>query len=496
MPYLYAYLSAKPDMMFTGFLSNPIDGNSYLAKMRQGERGNWLFHLPYTPEEHEGAFVFAFYLFLGRISRGFPLILTYHMARVIAGFFLLVVAYLFSSIFLRDIASSRTAFLLIGLSSGIGWSLLPFGIITSDLWVPEAITFYSIFVNPHFPLAVALMLLTFALVTRWFFKSSLALACLTSLLLALVQPLCVLTLFAVLTSYILLLTLKHRRFPWPETVGTFLTGLVTSPVIIYYLYVFATNTALRAWSAQNITLSPPLWDYAASYGLVLAFALAGIVCAIKTGEKADVFLLSWVMVNAALLYLPFNLQRRLVTGLHIPFSILATKGLFQYILPRFKRKALLIGVLIVLTIPTNISVLFISLSGAAKNAPLLYLHKDEMEAMAWLLENTQPTDVVLASPGTSLFIPAWAGNRVIYGHPFETIDAERKRELAEIFFEEETSNGVREEIIRLHRVAYVFYGPREKELLKNGFKGFPFTKEVYKSGMVTIFRIEEGGGRR
>jgi uncharacterized membrane protein len=104
--------------------------------------------------------------------------------------------------------------------------------------------------------------------------------------------------------------------------------------------------------------------------------------------------------------------------------------------------------------------------------------------------------VVLASPGTSLFIPAWAGNRVIYGHPFETIDAERKRELAEIFFEEETSNGVREEIIRLHRVAYVFYGPSEKELLKNGFKGFPFTKEVYKSGMVTIFRIEEGGGRR
>jgi hypothetical protein len=247
--------------------------------------------------------------------------------------------------------------------------------------------------------------------------------------------------------------------------------------------------AIRAWSAQNITPSPPLWDYAASYGLVLALALAGVVYAIKKGGKNDVFLLSWVVVNVALLYLPFNLQRRLVTGLHIPLSILATKGFFQYILPRFKRNFLLIGILVVLTMPTNLSVLFISSSIAAKNAPLLYLHEDEMDAMTWLLENTQPTDVVLASPETSLFIPAWAGNRVIYGHHFETIDAERKRKLAEGFFEEGASDGFREEIVRLHRVAYVFYGPREKELLKSGFKELPFMEEVYKSGAVTIFRI-------
>jgi hypothetical protein len=78
LPYLYACRVTPDDMQFTGLLSNPIDGNSYLAKMRQGARGSWLFHLPYTSEDHEGAFVYTYYPFLGRLSAllGLPLILT------------------------------------------------------------------------------------------------------------------------------------------------------------------------------------------------------------------------------------------------------------------------------------------------------------------------------------------------------------------------------------------------------------------------------------
>jgi hypothetical protein len=77
---------------------------------------------------------------------------------------LLFVAYCFLSLFNLDGRSRRAAFLLIGFSSGLGWLAVPFDVFAPDLWVPEAITFYSIFANPHFPLAVALMLLTFAFV--------------------------------------------------------------------------------------------------------------------------------------------------------------------------------------------------------------------------------------------------------------------------------------------------------------------------------------------
>ena len=94
LPYLYAYLVTPDDMQFTGLLSNPVDGNSYLAKMRQGAQGSWLFHLPYTSEDHDGAFIFTYYLLLGRLSAplGLPLILTYHLARIVNSLILLLVA--------------------------------------------------------------------------------------------------------------------------------------------------------------------------------------------------------------------------------------------------------------------------------------------------------------------------------------------------------------------------------------------------------------------
>mgnify|MGYP001345878526 FL=1 len=49
LPYALAY--AAPDgRVFGGILFALEDGLSYLAKMRQGWRGAWLFTLPYTAE--------------------------------------------------------------------------------------------------------------------------------------------------------------------------------------------------------------------------------------------------------------------------------------------------------------------------------------------------------------------------------------------------------------------------------------------------------------
>lgn len=482
LPYLYACLVTPEDMQFTGLLSNPMDGNSYLAKMRQGAQGSWLFHLPYTPEDHDGAFIFTYYLFLGQLSAllGLPLILTYHLARMVNSFLLLFVAYCFLSLFSLDDRSRRAAFLLIGFSSGLGWLVVPFNVFAPDLWVPEAITFYSIFANPHFPLAVALMLLTFAFVTvplqaesedgppkAWLSGGrGFILAGLSSLLLGVVQPFCVVTVYSVLGGYFVLRLLKERRLPWPEILRGMVAGAVTAPIIAYDYYVYTVNPVLRAWSEQNVTPSPSPWAYAIAYGFVLVLAVGGAVLVIRRRSKADLFLLAWVIVNGLLLYAPFSLQRRLVTGLHIPFCILAAMALSRYALLRFSpaRGTVIVGALIILTMPSNLFVLVASMTGAAQQDPRLYLYRDEAEAMTWLRENTQPTDIVLASPATSLFIPAWTGNRVLYGHPFETIKAKEKKAFVEAFFREGIGGQVGREIARLYRPAYLFYGPREREL--------------------------------
>jgi hypothetical protein len=248
---------------------------------------------------------------------------------------------------------------------------------------------------------------------------------------------------------------------------------------------------MRAWSEQNVTLSPPLWEYAIAYGLVLALAAVGAVLAIRRRSKADLFLLAWVIVYGLLLYAPFSLQRRLVMGLHVPLCVLAAMALSRYVLPRFSlaRRTLILGALIVLLMPSNLLLLMASMAGAAQQDSRLYLYQDEVEAMTWLEENTQSTAVVLASPEMGLFIPAWAGNRVLYGHPFETIEAEKKRTLAEMFYQAQTGESIRRGIIEDHHITYVFYGPRERDLSGGQLETIPMLSEAYINPGVTIYQV-------
>lgn len=90
VPYAIALLGAPDGLAFTGVLHNPWDGHSYLAKMQQGWAGQWAFHLPFTEEAHQGAFIFTFYLLLGHVARalGLSLPLTFHLARLLAAAFM------------------------------------------------------------------------------------------------------------------------------------------------------------------------------------------------------------------------------------------------------------------------------------------------------------------------------------------------------------------------------------------------------------------------
>ena len=158
-PYLIAWTVAPEGAHFTGLVLNPQDGNSYIAKMRQGLFGSWSFHLPYTSEPHDGAPVYLFYLFLGHVARwtGLPLIAVYHAARVLGGAAMLVMVYVLATRATEDIHERRMMFLLAALGSGLGWLVVFFGYRTTDLWVPEAFPVYSLLANAHFPTAMALM---------------------------------------------------------------------------------------------------------------------------------------------------------------------------------------------------------------------------------------------------------------------------------------------------------------------------------------------------
>ena len=94
LPYAWALArnQADDDWQFMGMLSNPKDGATYLSKIEQGRRGEWLFTLRYTPEAHDGAGFHTFYLFLGHIGRltGLSNLVLFHLARVATSFFMFI----------------------------------------------------------------------------------------------------------------------------------------------------------------------------------------------------------------------------------------------------------------------------------------------------------------------------------------------------------------------------------------------------------------------
>lgn len=504
LPYLLAWQLAPEDTQYTGLLVNPLDGESYYAKMQQGARGDWLFHLTYTPEPHEGALIFVFYLAAGHLARAIslPIPLVYHLARAAAGLFLLLVAYRFIARFFVRLPARRAAFLLLAFSAGFGWLLAPFGVMLADLWVAEGFTFLSILANPHFPLVIALMLLLFLTILDLGDGTAEPLRLVgvagLGVLLATVQPFPIPIILVVAGVYLSVRFFVLRHLPWGQVWVTAALALGALPILLYDLYLYRTDPAMAAWSAQNVTPSLPPWNYALGYGLILILALPGAVVAARRRRPTDLFLLSWVGSAAVLLYVPFALQRRFITGLHVPLVLLATVGLQQVVWTRIRvrRQALALGLLVVLSALTSFFVPLVAVLGVAQGRAPLVMSVEQASACAWLREHTAWTDTVLAPPDSGQFIPAWAGNRVVYGHPFETIDAETKRTEAAHFYDPTATPSERRALLDRYGVRYVLWpgaaAGSSPPTMSNDLAQALDLAPVWQQGDLTLYRAGDG----
>jgi len=501
LPYVTVALTTPSDLRFAGVLINPFDGNSYLAKMQIGAQGGWLFHLLYTSHDHPGALLFSFHILIGHIAAWtrLPIALMYHLARAAAGFMLLLVIYALAARVTPDLAERRATFLFVALSSGLGWLAAAAGHQgTSDLFIPESNTFFSLHVNPHFPLATALMVGMIMQVVDWRPASHglevrgrkpvggvMALA-LMSLALALVQPFAVVTVYSAFGVYFILRWRRDGCAAWPLAWQLVIAGLATLPLVFYTFWITQAEPVLRGWTVQNLTPSPPVWDYLLGYGLILILAVPGVVAAARRRSDMDLMLLAWSGVTAFWLYAPFALQRRFSLGLHVPLAILAAMGVWRVILPRLaeKRRRLAASLLWGAALPTTAFVIVLALGIGLGRDPRLFVSADEAAAMDWLRDHAPRDAVVLASPEMGLFIPAWSGRRVVYGHPFETLDAEQTRARVVAFFAAATDQTRRQTMLRDWRATFVFVGPRERAL---GLAAPPPGREVFRNAAVTIY---------
>ena len=233
------------------------------------------------------------------------------------------------------------------------------------------------------------------------------------------------------------------------------------------------------------------------YGLIGLLAAAGGWFIARGGKgngdaqkRGEWLILWWAVTTLVLVYLPLDLQRRLINGLHLPLAILAAIGLSRWLdsspLQMTSRRLItnsvitigVLGTIFVWTIPL---LGMLSSPTESETMALFFLRQDEVIGLKWLRENTTAGDVVLASPRQGMFVPGQTGARAYYGHPFETIEADKKKETVEAFYRGEFENAP-------PAVDFIIYGPSEQAL------GQPAKisahSVVFSTDDVFIYRVE------
>ena len=519
-PYLLGATLATENRVFGGFVYAVEDCYSYLSKMRQGAEGAWLFHIAYTPEMHQGALFFPFHLLLGKLAALLPgsdltarMVWVYHGARVIFGLGLLLTVYRFLAEFTQRLAVRRLAWLMVTFGGGLGWLLAALGqpnwlgSTPLDFILPEGFTFLVLYGFPHIALGRTLLLwgLLFLLkawkepplrnthyASRFTFHAASAGVC--WLLMGLVVPFYVPVAWAVTGAAWLALWLRNKSIPWRGSVTVVKTVLLSAPVVAYSAWVFTTDPVYATWAAQNLILSPHPFHYLAAYGVPLLLA----ACAVREAWRAEEpawLPMAWVAVVPVLIYLPFNLQRRLVEGVQVPLSLLAAWGLVKISNlqpPSSKLKPRLIaGVTLIALSLTNV-LLVAGTSQALRGQPApIYRDAGEVAALDWLGERVKADDVVLAAYATGNYLPARVGARTFVGHGPESIHADEKKSLVSQFFDAATNDAWRQHLLAEYGVDYVFWGSAERALGKFAPNDADCLVPVYETDDYTLFEVAE-----
>jgi len=484
--YLAGVSFAGKEFVFGGIIFNPIDGNSYLAKMQEGWSGSWKFTLPYTADPGEPRYLFLFYIFLGHLSRWMRIspVLLINFVRTITSVFMLASLWKFFQIqFSGDQVKTWQAFLLAVFGSGLGWLVILCGGFTSDFWLAEAYPFLSLTANPHFPLGIGLLLWIFILrFENLKAREGIVLASL-SFLLAIVLPFGIVVILLVEGICLVWDWFRKEEVLWRRLIWLIFGGC---PVLFYQIWITRVDAQLAVWNNQNLTPAPALWDTVISFSPAILLAIWALFSFIRFSEIHDhKIIVAWACISLFLSYFPFSLQRRFEIGLYIPIAALAILAL-NYILTRKSRWVWL--AMFMLSLPTNLIIILSEYHGLLTHDPLLYLTRNEYDAMVWVKESTTEGSLILCAPETGMYIPAYTGRRVIYGHPFETVHAEIEKSNVDNFFSDNWNLEKESDFIKSRNINYVFYGPREREL------GYPEILKtlnvIYANSEVIIYSIE------
>jgi hypothetical protein len=143
--------------------------------------------------------------------------------------------------------------------------------------------------------------------------------------------------------------------------------------------------------------------------------------------------------------------------------------------------------LFALCLPTNIVVVAATLGGALRQEPELVLTESEWQSYLWAENGLPDGALVLAGDVSGNRLPAFAPVRVIYGHPFETPNAEAELNWVNDIYGSDLPTAEILHRLRDRSIDFVYFGPHERAI------GNPRWMEgltpVYVGADVAIYRV-------
>ena len=465
VPYLYAYAVQPHGHVFMGFFYLGDDANTYLAKMRQGWEGAWAWQNRYTTESSPSAYLFMFWILLGHGAAilHLPLIAVFHLARVAAAFALMAAAWLFVSHFIEDRAARRFAFFFIAVGLGLGYVIQALGhpVIfgnrtdTLDWRMPELTAFYSVLALPHFAWSGVFAGVGVVLTLKAIQRGSLILAVLAGaawLGQASIHPQMPILMGGATAVALLLRPASPRGW-----LAAALAFAIPTPYILYSYLAFVGNPEVQRWTFHSKNALPPE-SFSLFFAIApqLLLALVGIPGALRRRTREDLFLIAWLVLLAAILYLPNpagDLRRRFLDALYLPLGVLAARGMYEVILPRLRSlRARSLVPFSYVAFATVGSAFLVLAPLAVAGQPQYSVSQAEYDGLAWL--GNQPSGIVLSMPGVGLYVPAYSSDTVYVGHYDETFDYYTKTQRALDLLTGKASLG---DFVQANHIRYVIW---------------------------------------
>ena len=522
IPVVYGYLSNPEGKRFFGIVYNMHDVAQYLSWMRESGTAFFIENR-LTSEASAPIYLNLHWWIPGRMASIFRLRphVAFQIFRLLAIPLAAIMLYALISQIYREKSKRNLAFLLTAFASGLGWIWVlekylvrPHHLdFPRDVYTMPGNTLWSMTGAPQLVFALAILCAVFWMTLRglqsekwgWSIGSAFA-----ALFLGMGHIYDLVTVWAVLLIFGCLLVLRDG-WRWSRFWRLGSVVLLSAPSAAYWGWVASDanpiwKQALAQYDVLGVfTPDPPHLLVLLGIPLLIALVTYRGVVPLKGQTNEQLLIKSWFGITLLLIYLPLRFRIMLLNGYQIPLAVLATQGYYDHFvpwlqerLPRLQRPFRLdrsdarraANILLLLAVlPTNLYLIAWRVYDLSEHDYPFYLNEDDFHALQWIEENAGPEDVILSSLSIGHYIPGQTGARPFLSNMVMTKDSDWKRAKVREFFDWESSDSTRRQLIEDFGIDFLFWGEAERRLGDYDPRASTFLVPLFISNRTILFSV-------